>query len=90
MDQPTQEQVDKLSVHVRQLSKMQEGDLIVVGSDEFDSAAMHWLKKEIQKMHPNKRFGIIGLPSGDSITMVSATEAKAILEHLAKGVKTTP
>lgn len=65
------------------LSKAKDGDVIVVSSDDANQAQIVELADRIRK-HTGKKIGVIGLPSGDKITVLEASEARAVLEYLAK------
>lgn len=76
--------MDQLSeADLMKLSKAKDGDVIVVSSDAVDSRDIQKLADMIRK-HTGKKIGVIGLPAGDTITLLEAHEARAILEYLAK------
>ncbi len=79
-DQLTPEQILRLS-------KCKDGDVIVVSSDTVSHDQIHKFADLVRK-HTGKNLAVIGLPAGDSITVLEAEEARTILEHLArKGAK---
>ena len=74
---------DLTEAEILKLSKCKDGDVIVVSSDHADPDKVHRLGEMIRK-HTGKKIAVIGLPSGDDITVLEASEARGILEYLAK------
>lgn len=65
------------------LSKAKDGDVVVVSSDVATPDDIHKIAETIRKQ-TGKKIGVIGLPAGDTITVLEAQEARTILEYLAK------
>ena len=65
------------------LSKAKDGDVVVISSDAASPDDIHKIAEVIRK-HTGKKIGVIGLPAGDTITVLEAQEARTILEYLAK------
>lgn len=75
--------MDLTEAEILKLSKVKDGDVVVVSSDAATPDAIDQIAKALRK-HTGKKIGVIGLPSGDNITVLEAHEARAILEYLAK------
>jgi hypothetical protein len=75
--------MDLTDEQLLKLSKAKDGDVVVVSSDSATPDQLNTLGKEIRK-RTGKNIFVIGLPAGDTITLLEAHEARTILEYLAK------
>ena len=66
-----------------QLSRAKEGDLLLIRSDDMLLDDFQTLCQQLRTFVGNKRVGIILLDSASDLTLVEASEARAILEKIA-------